>query len=132
MIGVDTNILLPLLVDDDPEQCGKSRAFFARRAARSPAFVSAVSLVELLWLLKRRLHYEGDSILATIRKMTQSAEFRFEHGEKLRGLLEREDVTASDLPDALVAWSCEAAKCDTVMTFDKRSARLFSSMELLS
>ncbi|MDI6028633.1 PIN domain-containing protein [Corticibacterium sp. UT-5YL-CI-8] len=132
MIGVDTNILLRLLVDDDPEQCAKSRAFFARRTARSPAFVSAVSLVELLWLLKRRLHYDGDNILAAVRTMTQSAEFRFEHGEKLRSFLERADITASDLPDALVAWSCEAAKCDTVVTFDKRSARLLSSMELLS
>lgn len=132
MIGVDTNVLLRLLVDDDSGQCAASRAFFAGRTARNPAFVSAVTLAELVWLLKRRFHYDAESVLATLRAMSQSREFRFEHGEKLGEFLERQDVTAWDLPDALIAWSCEAAKCRSTMTFDQRSARLLPSMDLLS
>jgi predicted nucleic-acid-binding protein len=132
VIGVDTNVLLRLLIDEESEQCARSRVFFSERTARDPAFISSTVLAELIWLLRRRFLYANETILQVLRMMTQSAEFRFEHGEKLRAFLSEATRTPSDVADALIAWSCSAAKCDRVVTFDKRSARKISSMELLA
>lgn len=132
MIGVDTKVLLRLLVDDDPAQCVTARRFFASCTARDPAFVSSTVLAELIWLLRRRFRYPNDTILSALRKMTSSDEVRFEHGDALRVFLEDKGRTPSDVADALISWSCAAARCEKVVTFDKRSARLIASMELLS
>ena len=44
MIGIDTNILVRLLTQDDPTRMHAARAFFAERNARDPAYVSAIVL----------------------------------------------------------------------------------------
>ena len=132
MIGVDTNVLLRLLIDDNPPQCEKARAFFAARSADDPAFVSATVLAELIWLLRRRFRYTGQAILDALRSMTSTEEILFEHNERLRTFLESEGHTVSDIAEALIGWSCARAKCSKVATFDKRSAKLIPSMELLS
>lgn len=132
MIGVDTNVLLRLLIIDNPVQCEKARAFFAARTIHDPAFVSATVLAELIWLLRRRFLYEGQTILETLRSMTLTDEIRFEHGDRLRAFLEADDRRATDVADALINWSCEQAKCEKVVTFDKRSARIVPGMELLA
>jgi len=132
VIGVDTNVLLRLIVDDHEEQRAAARSFFASRTARDPAFVSSTVLAELIWLLRRRFRYSNDAILGVLRAMVSTNELRFEHGDHLRAFLEDDDRTPSDLADALIGWACAAAKCEKVVTFDKRSALLIPSMELLS
>ena len=62
MIGVDSNVLLRLLIEEDSEQCKRSRAFFSERTARDPAFISCTVLAELIWLLRRRFGYTNDAI----------------------------------------------------------------------
>lgn len=132
MIGVDTNVLLRLLVEDNSDQYAKSRAFFSERTARDPAFISATVLAELIWLLRRRFGYTNEDIMRALRTMNQSAEFRFEHGEKLRAFLAETDRVPSNVADAMISWSCMAAKCEKVVTFDKKSARKIPTMELLA
>lgn len=132
MIGVDTNVILRLLVDDQSAQCGKARDFFSARSPRDPAFVSSVVLAELIWLLRRRFGYPSETILDVLRRLTASADFRFEHSEHLQALLAEDGIKVTDVADALIAWSCMSEGCDRVVTFDRRSARLVSGMELLS
>jgi len=132
VIGVDTNVLLRLIVDDHDEQCSTARAFFAGRTARDPAFVSSTVLAELIWLLRRRFCYSNDDILRALRAMASADELRFEHGDMLRSFLQEDRRTPSDIADALTGWACGAARCEKVVTFDRRSARLIPIMELLS
>jgi predicted nucleic-acid-binding protein len=124
--------LLRLLVDDHEQQCGAARAFMAMRTAHDQAFVSATVLAELIWLLRRRFRYSNEDILRALRAMASTRELRFEYGNELRSFLELDGTTPSDVADALVAWASMSAKCDKVVTFDKRSARLIPSMELLA
>lgn len=132
MIGVDTNVLLRLLVNDSDVQSAAAQRFFKERTARDPAFVGSVVLAELVWLLRRRFGYSDAQVLRALRAMTSTDEFRFEHDGPLRSLVEKVDCKASDVADALIAWACEGAKCEKVVTFDKRSARTIPRMELLS
>jgi predicted nucleic-acid-binding protein len=49
MIGLDTNVLVRYLVQDDPEQSAAAGSLFDTFTAEAPGFISAVSIVELVW-----------------------------------------------------------------------------------
>ena len=53
MIGADTNVLLAaLLPDDGSGQKRRSEAFLERESKGGGVFVSAVTVVEMVWVLR--------------------------------------------------------------------------------
>src|SRR6202021_3234943 len=53
MIGLDTNVLLRYLAQDDPPQSRRATEIIERRLTeQEPGFVSLVSLLEVVWVLK--------------------------------------------------------------------------------
>ena len=53
MIGLDTNVLLRLFVEDDPAQSDRARRFVDAAAADEPCVVNPVVLAEFAWTLAR-------------------------------------------------------------------------------
>src|SRR5512146_519575 len=52
MIGLDTNVLLRYMVQDDPAQSPKATEVIERRLSKeNPGFVSLVCVVEIVWVL---------------------------------------------------------------------------------
>ena len=52
MVGLDTNVLLRYLVQDDPAQSRRATEIVERRLTRrDPGFVSLVSILEIVWVL---------------------------------------------------------------------------------
>ena len=132
MIGIDTNVLVRLLVADDSRQAQAVGEFFAQRSGGDPVFVSAVVLMEALWVLRRRFGYSRSVVIDVLRKMMASPEISFEHGDRLADILANGDPSTSDIADHLIAWSSEEAGCLRTITFDKRAAKRNPSMELLA
>jgi predicted nucleic-acid-binding protein len=62
MIGLDTNVLLRYLVQDDPVQSPRATEIISRRLTEEePGFVSLVTILEVVWVLKslyKRSHQE--------------------------------------------------------------------------
>lgn len=132
MIGVDTNVLLRFLVDDDPEQNRIAREMLSARDAEDPAFISSVTLAETVWVLTKTLGYPARDVCAMLRDLLASDGVVMEHGDELGLLLGRDNVPAVELADYVIAWSGLAAGCKRTVTFDRRSARAVSGMELLA
>lgn len=51
MIGLDTNVLVRYVAQDDSEQSPKATRLIESLSADSPGFISIVSVVELVWVL---------------------------------------------------------------------------------
>jgi len=52
MIGLDTDVLLRYMVQDDPTQSPKATEIIERRGTKEdPGFVSLVSILEIVWVL---------------------------------------------------------------------------------
>lgn len=52
MLGLDTNVLLRYLVQDDPAQSRQATEIIERRLTeQNPGFVSLVSILEIVWVL---------------------------------------------------------------------------------
>ena len=132
MIGVDTNVLLRFLVDDDAEQNDVARRFLSERTEEDPVYLSASVLAETVWVLRRRLGYPQPQITEMLCHLLESAEVVVEYGEELETTLLTEGAAISDLADYLAAWAALKVGCRKVVTFDRKAAKAIPGMELLS
>jgi predicted nucleic-acid-binding protein len=131
MIGVDTNVLLRLFVNDNAAQYASSQRFFEDRDGRSPAYVSLIVLVELAWVLAVRYGYRQDAILNLVETVALSEDFVLERQTTVLNAVEVCRASASRIADVLVAMVAAADGCTTTMTFDRDAAKRIPGMELL-
>lgn len=74
MIAVDTNVLLRLLVGDEPSQAAKARRLFDRaNANRQAVWVADTVLVEMVWTLARAYSRERTDIVKALRALSSHA-----------------------------------------------------------
>jgi predicted nucleic-acid-binding protein len=132
VIGLDTNVLVRFLVDDDPAQNSKARAFLASCSFEDPVFVSAVTLAETVWVLTRRLKFPAASVIGTLRDLLASEGLIAEYDHELGELIGRDGVPEADLADHLISWAGRAAGCSSTVTFDALAASAVPGMELLA
>lgn len=131
MIGIDTNVLVRFLVDEQSEQSRSARKFLGERTAESPAYISAVVLAETVWVLNSRMKYPMAAIVQVLQDLLAADGLLIEYTEELDALFSRGDVSG-DLPDHLIAWAARRAGCGHTVTFDKAAARRIPGMELLA
>jgi predicted nucleic-acid-binding protein len=131
VIGVDTNVLVRFLVEDDPKQSALARDFFSRRSTEDPAFVSATVIAETVWVLRRRLKLPLATVSDLVQNLLAADRLVVEFTEELDALLSQE-TPRTDIADYLIAWSARRAGCQSIVTFDKTSAGAIPGMELLA
>jgi predicted nucleic-acid-binding protein len=132
VIGVDSNVLLRLFVDDDVEQHRRSKAFFASRSDVDPAYVNVVVLAELVWLMSKPYRLPRSDIITALNSLLESENVELESRSLVERVVER-FRTSSDtgLADLLIAALNEQAACRSTATFDIPAARDIPGMELL-
>lgn len=70
MIGLDTNILVRYLVQDDPEQSAKATRIMERMFSVSRrGFISLVSMVELVWVLQSVYRFSNDEVVNAVARV---------------------------------------------------------------
>ena len=131
MIGVDTNVLLRLFVNDDAAQYEKSQRFFEGRSKASPAYVSLIVVVELAWVLAVRYGYRQEAIINLIETLALSDDFVLERQAIVLNAVDVCRAGASRMADVLVAMVGTVDGCTKTMTFDRDAAKRVPGMELL-
>ncbi|MFB9952832.1 PIN domain-containing protein [Rhizobium puerariae] len=131
VIGIDANVLVRFLVDDDPEQNAAARRFLSGRTADDPAFVSALVIAETAWVLNRRLKYPMPVVSDLLLDLISADGLVVEYTEELDALLSVAQPKA-DFADYLIFWSARRAGCRSVVTFDETAAKAIPGMELLA
>jgi predicted nucleic-acid-binding protein len=132
MIGIDTNVFLRFLVqDDNVSQHEIARRFMAERPEADPARVCTVVLAETIWVLRKRLGYSQDQICAAMQQLLCARDLVFEAHDYLEKILTDERKPETDIADYLVAWSNMQAGCRTTVTFDVDAARFAPGISLL-
>jgi predicted nucleic-acid-binding protein len=132
LIGIDTNILIRLLVDDDPSQRPIIEAFGKKLNRVFKGFVTLVTLLELDWALRSQYGYSRSQSVSALRRVLQIRGVEAEHHDAVVGALELVETRNADFADALIAMRALASGCDHVATLDKRAAKAIPGMELLT
>ena len=130
MTGLDTNVLVRYLAQDDAAQAARATRLIERELSeRAPAFIGLVVLVETCWVLKRLYGATAAELRDTVRDLLDTRQFVIEQRTVVLRAVARLGDGAGDLADALIAEGAAEAGCARTVTFDKQCVRL--GMELL-
>lgn len=116
MRAIDTNVVVRHLVGDEPEQAARATAVIAA----GQVFVSTTVLLESDWVLRSTYGYSGARVAAALRALAGLEEVTVEDPLLLAEALDRAE-RGMDFADALHLGA--AARCETMLTFDRRFIR---------
>jgi predicted nucleic-acid-binding protein len=132
MIGVDTNVLVRIFVEDDPGQTAVAQAFFRERTAESPAFVSAVVVVEVCWVLAQTYGFGTGRIGEALQWLFESACIVIERHDLLEQAVGAAVEVRASIPDCIIAALATDAGATRTATFDRVASKRVPGMELLT
>lgn len=125
MIGIDTNVLIRYLTDDDPEMADRAGHLLEREChPDGQGFINAVVLSETVWVLRRHYRYSRDQIAMAVDALLRTPSLAVEHGELAERALKLYRAANVDFADALIGLINEEAGCRATATFDRRAAAL--------
>jgi predicted nucleic-acid-binding protein len=125
MIGLDTNVVVRLFVEDDPAQTRLAARFIGRHCSpANPGFLDRVALCETVWVLTRAYGYSRAAVTDVLKKLIASADIVLEDRELVEVALSAYARGGVDFADALMARVNRARGCETTATFDRRAAKL--------
>lgn len=119
MIGLDTNVLVRFLVQDDPAQHQRVVGFVRDALARGEVlFVGDVVLAETVWVLSSAFGCTRDEIAATVRALIEAEGLQLESSQRVLRALARFQQGKGGFTDYLLAMRAIDAGCTEVITFD--------------
>jgi len=130
MIGLDTNVLVRYVAQDDPNQSPKATRLIESLSADSPGYVSIVSVVELVWVLTRCYSSTRGEICAVLETLLRTKEIVVAHTDTVWKALRLFKGGKADFADCLIERSANEAGCSHTTTFD-RDAVKYCGMRLI-
>jgi predicted nucleic-acid-binding protein len=124
VIGLDTNVLVRYLAQDDARQSdAATRLIEDQLSAERPGFVSHVSLVELVWVLESCYESSKSEIAEVLRRLLHAKQILAQDAETVWKALRRFEAASADFADCLIDSVGKASQCEFTATFDKQAAR---------
>lgn len=130
MIGLDTNVLVRYITQDDPSQTNAASRVKDSLSSELPGFISLVVLAELVWILAVTYRYKKAAIEQTIDLLLRSKEVVVERNEIVRQALRLFHDGSVDFADFLIERCAFSTGCEYTITFDQRAAKV-AGMRLL-
>jgi len=125
MIGLDTNILVRYLTQDDPVQSPMATEIIERQLTEeNPGFVSIVAMVETVWALDRAYGFAANEIATAVERMLQADVLVVENEQEVFTAMTAVKDEKSSFADAVIAQLGARAGCSRTLTFDHKAARL--------
>ena len=125
MMGLDTNVLIRYLTQDDPVQSAKATEIIERRlTAKNPGFVSVVAMVEIVWVLDRAYSLTTKEISSVVERMLQIEVLTIENEQQVFSAMVALKQGRGSFSDALIAELGVRAGCARTLTFDQKALRL--------
>lgn len=125
MIGLDTNLLVRYLTQDDAAQSKQAaRIIDAAIEADEDLYLNHIVVCELTWVLSRAYKYAKDELLGVLEKILAAGQFAFEDKDSLWRALEAFRRSSADFADCLIGVKNSTAGCRTTVTLDRAAAGL--------
>ena len=123
MIGLDTNVLVRYIMQDDVPQARKATRLIEGLNQSEPGFVSVVALVELTWVLSASYKLDRAQISETLDLLLRSKEILLDRADIVLQATRRFRSGTADFADCVIDQIARSEGCSTTMTFDKLASR---------
>lgn len=125
MRGIDTNVLVRYIVQDDPLQSACATHFIEDDISAESAFsINGIVICELVWVLETAYGYPRASIAKVIEQILKTKQFHIAEPDILWQSLSGYKNEGADFADHYISHLNHSNGCEYTATFDKKAARL--------
>ena len=123
MIGLDTNVLVRYITQDDPKQSSKATRLIESLTAEAPGYVGIVAVIELVWVLTACYSSTRSEIGEVLETLLRTQEILVGEAETVWKALRGFRQGKADFADCLIEKMAHAAGCRHTVTFDQGAAQ---------
>lgn len=121
MIGLDTNVLVRYLTEDDPVETRRASDLITTVTARGgKCFISAVVLCELAWVLRGAYDVSKADLLIALDQILATSQFVIGDKDVVRRAVDAYRRGRADFADYFIGGLHTQAGCGKTVTFDRR------------
>ncbi len=122
MIGLDTNVLVRYLAQDDRAQAAAATALIENQCTEDNAgFVGLVVLAEVAWVSESSYGASRAEVADIVKRILSTRQLVVQDAEVAWQSLRQFESGRADFAACLIRCSAEAAGCHQVVSFDKPS-----------
>lgn len=131
MIGLDTNVLVRYLAQDDETQTAlANRLIETVCSEENPGFIGHIVLCELTWVLKSGYKVPKSDILRIIKQLLETKQLAIQEPQLIWAALKLYENSNIDFADAVIVAIHRMQGCSKTFTFDKRIGKLPDVIDL--
>lgn len=123
MVGLDTNVLVRYIMQDDAVQSAKATALIESLDADNPGYVTVVSVVELYWVLTSCYERSNEDFQQVMQVLLQTRQMVVETADQVQRALRVFAHGKADFADCLIERAAAGAGCERTMTFDVKASK---------
>ena len=123
MIGLDTNVLVRYIMQDDPRQSPKATRLIESLDLERPGFVAVVAVVELYWVLTSCYGLGGHDVKRALETLLRSKQIVVDRADQVLRALRVFGDGKADFADCLIERIASSAGCDETVTFDAGASK---------
>jgi len=123
MIGLDTNVLVRYIMQDDAKQSPLASKLVESLTVDAPGLVTLVSVVELVWVMESCYQLGRTELGDALEGVLRTKEFVVERAETIWKAVRMFRGSSADFADCLIERCASSAGCERTMTFDRGAAK---------
>jgi len=124
VIGLDTNVIVRYITQDDPVQSSIATRIFEQELTPSnKGFITVISLCETLWVLGRGYKQPKAKLIRVVSTLLDINTIELEHRDCVAGAYYDWEEGKADFSDYILARIAQMAGCKTTYTFDQNAQR---------
>ena len=125
MIGLDTNVILRYLLQDDPGQTRRANQIIDKQLSpENRGFISLVAVLEIVWVMRSLLKQNPLQISAHIEHLLAAETLEVQNEQQVFDAAFALKRGTGEFEDSLIGSLNALAGCNGTLTFDKRASRL--------
>lgn len=124
MIGLDTNVLVRFLVQDDPAQSAAATALISGLTEAAPGLICREVMIELVWVLERAYGLSRADIALAIDGLLEARELGVEAADRVAIATDRYRRGGAGFADQMIALAGQGAGCRETVTFDRKAGTI--------
>jgi predicted nucleic-acid-binding protein len=123
MIGLDTNVVLRYIMQDDVKQSRAATRVMEGLTEDQPGFLSSVCLAELVWVLESAYALERKQVVEVLSNLIDIDVLKIDRPSVVAAAVRQFKDGKADFADCLIERSSAHAGCSRTVTFDRSAAR---------
>lgn len=123
MTGLDTNVLVRYIMQDDAAQSAKATQLIESLTREKPGFVTLVSVVELVWVLSSAYGLTRAQLSQALDALLHARQLVVDQADQVVRALRIYSAGSADFADCLIERAAAQAGCESTMTFDPAAAK---------